>query len=160
MTMAANRFVDVFTRQGMSQDDAEMLAAQAPMFNEFGRLSPQMVRVLAGLSPTQQDQLSKTGDMNVLFDELVRKFPQQEPEINRLRETQLILGDPLQVISRMMIRVVRILTQWSGLVPNLGGALEGATPGKDIDFLKNFMAAGEQGRSTGGMALLRGGAKK
>ena len=149
--MAVDRYVDIFSKQGYGRDTAQLIASQAPMFAEFGRMAPRLVQVLNEMPKAQYEQIRKSGDMNVLFDALIQRFPQQTADIERLRETQLMLGDPLQVVARMIIRIYRLMA--GSIVPGLTKVTE-ATLGsvqEDAAYYKRLLAGPEQ--SAAGTAL-------
>ena len=129
MKMMADRYMGLMTSQGMDTDTAQMMAAQMPGFSEFGRMAPLMVEALHGFTTEQLQQSGASKDMSVLFDEMVRKFPDQKDNLEALRESQIILKEPMAVIARILMRIFRLMT--------LGGA--GAI-GKTLEKMANSMS--------------------
>jgi hypothetical protein len=115
----------------MTQDQAFMFMSRAGMpFAEFGKSAPALLRALTSVSEDQLRGAGATGDMSKFLTFAKNAFPSQAANLEQLREQQLIVGEPLEVIKRAIVRLLAVVVQignaaifgWSGTTAAAGAA--------------------------------------
>jgi hypothetical protein len=124
MKMMADRYLETLQKTpGVSREAAELFAAKMPGFADMGRMAPRVIELLGSMTQKQIESSGMGKDMNVLLEELGRRFPDQKDNIDAFRIAQVGTQEPLQVISRTLIQMFRFLVSSSvGLKLGTGAA--------------------------------------
>lgn len=107
----ADRLVGMMLQQGYDMQTAIMMVGQFEPFASLGRMAPAAIEALTSLTTTQLRTYGVTGDMNKFLKVVADMFPGQAEDLEKLRETQILLKDPLDTLVRVSIRILRILTE-------------------------------------------------
>jgi hypothetical protein len=121
---------------GMAQSDAFMLMSTSGPLAEFGKMGPAAFQALTSLSEQQIKEAGAAGNMSKLAELAAQHFPDQAKNLEGLREAQIVLGDPLKVIQRAIIRIFRLLVAAPLLTLGRGAVL---TQGTEAEKYWNTM---------------------
>jgi hypothetical protein len=133
MRQSIMEMANKFTASGaMTQDQAFMLMSTTGPFAEFGKAGPALFDALTSLSERQLKEIGG-GDMNKFLDWAKTRFPTQAANLEAIRDTQLIMGDPLKNIQRAIIKILNLLVNVTtvgigNLIPGVGAAIASDIP--------------------------------